>query len=74
MWTSPSSFAVAFRVAWNDTVSLLVTSSLIGIQVAVPSKRVKWRQFKRPRAGIAMPNSINNYLTVAIFESAKGAA
>ena len=46
----------------------------VGIQVAVPSKRVKWRQFKRPRAGIAIPNSINNYLTVAIFESVKGAA
>ena len=46
----------------------------VGIQVAVPSKRVKWRQFKLPHAGIAIPNSINNYLTVAIFESAKGAA
>lgn len=46
----------------------------VGIQMAVPSKRVKWRQFKLPHAGIAIPNSINNYLTVAIFESAKGAA
>ena len=46
----------------------------VGIQVAMPSKRVKWRQFKRPCAGIAIPNSINNYLTVAIFESVKGSA